>query len=43
MKEKNPQFDMNGNQNLWIVKPGQMSRGRGIEVFKNYEDIIKFT
>lgn len=28
-------------QNLWIMKPGQKSRGRGIEVFRNYEDIIK--
>ena len=42
MDESCPQYKLNGSNNLWIVKPGQSSRGRGIEVYNNYEDIVKY-
>jgi tubulin monoglycylase TTLL3/8 len=42
LKNKFPQYSLNGTNNIWIVKPGQKSRGRGIEVFTKYEDIIQF-
>lgn len=31
---------MNGNVNIWLVKPGSMSRGRGIKVFNSYNKIM---
>ncbi len=34
-----PQSSINGNGNLWIVKPGGLSRGRNIKIFNNYADI----
>ena len=39
--EKFPQFNINGQNNIWIVKPGQKSRGRGITVHRTYDSIIK--
>lgn len=37
-----PQTAMNGHRNLWIVKPGGLSRGRQIKIFDNYADICKY-
>ncbi|KAF6214643.1 hypothetical protein GE061_009386 [Apolygus lucorum] len=35
-----PQIHMDGTNDLWIVKPGAKSRGRGILVFNKLEDIV---
>lgn len=40
LKAKDPQFDMNGHNGIWIVKPAGLSRGRGIEVFDTLVEII---
>jgi len=42
LKEKFPQYNISGDQNLWIVKPGFSSRGRGIVVLNKYNDILKY-
>jgi hypothetical protein len=36
------QFKMNGDKNLWIIKPGHQSRGRGIVIMSNYYEILKY-
>ena len=33
---------MNGNKSMWIMKPGGLSRGRGIKVYKSLENILDF-
>ena len=40
LKDKYPQYNICGDQNLWIVKPGHSSRGRGIVVLTNYYKIL---
>ena len=40
IKEKYPQYEMNGFKNMWIMKPGGLSRGRGIKLFKNLSKIL---
>ncbi|KAF7992932.1 hypothetical protein HCN44_005713 [Aphidius gifuensis] len=34
------QLDMDGIQNIWILKPGNKSRGRGIVLVNKIEDVI---
>lgn len=41
--ESDPQFNIKGSKNLWIVKPGWMSRGRGIKLFKDLPSIESYT
>jgi len=36
-----PQTDLNGEQNIWIIKPSQSSRGRGIVLMKNLIEIMQ--
>ena len=47
MLRTNPthQSDLNGNptKNVWIIKPAGKSRGRGIQCFDNYDEIMKVT
>ena len=40
LEEKNIQDSLNGHNNIWIVKPAGLSRGRGIEVFDSLVEII---
>ena len=39
LEEQCPQTDINGADNVWIVKPSGLSRGRGIGLFANLSDI----
>ena len=40
LKERFTQYKMNGTENLWLLKPGSSSRGRGIKVYKTYEKVL---
>lgn len=33
---------MNGLSNLWIVKPGGLSRGRKIRIFRDFQKILEY-
>lgn len=40
LKKQYPQFNLNGEKNIWIVKPAGSSRGRGIVLYKNLVEIL---
>lgn len=42
LREMYPQTDLNGHDNLWIVKPGGLSRGRKIRIFKDFQKILSY-
>jgi tubulin monoglycylase TTLL3/8 len=41
LKKDNPQFNLDGERNIWIIKPCIGSCGRGITLTRNLEQIKK--
>ena len=37
-----PQFSINGDNNIWILKPSGLSRGRGITCMNSFNEILQF-
>lgn len=37
-----PQFELAGHRNIWIIKPGRKSRGRDIKLFVHLTDILNY-
>ena len=42
LEKKNSQYSLNGKDNIWILKPAGLSRGRGISCISKYSDFLKF-
>ncbi|OMJ66566.1 hypothetical protein SteCoe_36543 [Stentor coeruleus] len=43
LKNSDPQYYINGTMNIWIIKPGQKSRGRDISIHTRIRDIYDYT
>ncbi|OMJ90248.1 hypothetical protein SteCoe_7452 [Stentor coeruleus] len=39
LSKKYPQFTINGINNIWILKPAGLSRGRGIELYNHLDEL----
>lgn len=42
MKKLWPQYDLDGLKNIWIIKPGDKSKGIGIEFTSKLADMLKY-
>eukprot|EP00826_Nyctotherus_ovalis_P005450 TRINITY_DN11231_c0_g2_i3.p1 TRINITY_DN11231_c0_g2~~TRINITY_DN11231_c0_g2_i3.p1 ORF type:complete len:218 (-),score=41.78 TRINITY_DN11231_c0_g2_i3:218-871(-) len=42
IRDRFPQFGINGTGNMWIVKPIGSSRGRGIRIFDSLREIMDY-
>jgi tubulin monoglycylase TTLL3/8 len=42
LKKLNPQFDLNGDRNNWVIKPAGLSRGRGIKFFDDLKKLLDY-
>jgi tubulin monoglycylase TTLL3/8 len=40
IKLKSAQYYLNGNKNIWIMKPSGLSRGRGIKCINSLGDVL---
>jgi Tubulin-tyrosine ligase family/IQ calmodulin-binding motif len=40
LKNTFPQFEMEGEENIWIIKPGQNSRGSGVRCVRSLQEIL---
>ena len=43
LKTQFPQMGIDGERNIWIIKPAGSSRGRGICLLKNLVEIVDMT
>lgn len=41
LKEKCPQYSLNGEKSAWIIKPASLSKGRGISCHNDLETMLK--
>lgn len=41
-EQNDPQFRINGQKNIWILKPNFLSRGRGIRLFDQFGKIMDY-
>ena len=42
LKKLQPQYDIDGLRNIWIIKPGDKSKGVGIEFCEKLDEILKY-
>ncbi len=42
LRSADPQYDLFGSDNIWILKPGSLSRGRGIQCMDSLTSIAKY-
>lgn len=41
LKELDPQYELNGMRNIWILKPSELCCGSGISISHNLKDILR--